>query len=63
MGFSLYDILEPPIEPCEGCGEYIDIDAPDTYSFTPTDSVVCCDCEERQIAFEDSTEVWEEVVV
>jgi len=50
------DMLESQIELCEGCGDEIDIDARGTYRFTPTDSVVCRGCEERQRAFEDVIE-------
>ena len=60
MLFASLDMLESQIEPCEGCGEEIDIDARGTYSFTPTDSVVCRGCEERQRAFEDMTEEGED---
>ncbi len=56
MTFGLYDILEPQVEPCEGCGEGVDLDAFDTYNSTPYNSVVCLACEDRQIAFEDAVE-------
>ena len=35
MTFGLYAILEPQVEPCEGCGEGVDLDAFDTYNSTP----------------------------
>jgi len=60
---SSIDILESQIESCEGCGGEIDIDVPETYSFTSLGGVVCCGCEERQLAFENATEVLEEVLV
>ena len=62
MMIASLDMLESQIEPCEGCGEEIDIDARGTYNFSPT-GVVCSGCEERQIAFENVTEVCEELVV
>ena len=63
MTVSIFNILEYPIEPCEFCGTGIDIDVPETYTFTPIEGVICSNCEERQRAFEDATEVYEELVV
>ena len=56
MGLSLYDVYEYPIEPCEGCGEIVELEAPETFSSTSYDTVICNACKKRQRDFEDAVE-------